>query len=105
LREALSNLLLNGVQACDPGCTVTIVARSGPGLVLEVTDDGSGIPEASQSKVFEPFYSTKSRGTGLGLAIVQRRIVELGGTLELISPIAQGRGTRFRMTLPQESGS
>lgn len=103
LREALSNLVLNGVQACDPGCTVTITARSGPGLTLEVTDDGAGIPEASQGKVFEPFYSTKSRGTGLGLAIVQRRIVELGGTLELTSPLASGRGTRFRLTLPRES--
>jgi signal transduction histidine kinase len=69
-------------------------------LIIDVTDDGPGIPKESQQKVFEPFYSTKSRGTGLGLAIVQRRVVEIGGTLELISPVTEDRGTRFLISLP-----
>jgi signal transduction histidine kinase len=69
-------------------------------LILTVTDTGAGISVAEQARVFEPFYTTKSRGTGLGLAIVQRRAVELGGSVELISPVTNQRGTRFRLMIP-----
>lgn len=115
LREALSNLVINAVQAAGPGGEVKIEANvqtgSAPGsletgegkLVLAVTDTGPGISEQEQGRIFEPFYSTKSRGTGLGLAIVQRRIVELGGSVELTSPVADGHGTRFRLTLPLDA--
>ena len=65
-----------------------------------ILPDGSAIAAEAQQKVFEPFYSTKSRGTGLGLAIVQRRAVEMGGLVELISPLRDGRGTQFRLVLP-----
>ncbi|MFP5263531.1 MAG: two-component system sensor histidine kinase NtrB [Blastocatellia bacterium] len=76
-------------------------ARGGrTSLVLSVTDTGPGISEEAQQRVFEPFYSTKSRGTGLGLAIVQRRAVELGGRVELASPVLDGHGTRFRLIVP-----
>ncbi|HTG17957.1 MAG TPA: ATP-binding protein, partial [Blastocatellia bacterium] len=112
LREALSNLVINAVQATERGGQVRIEAsvRSDraagsrdsrePRLILAVTDTGSGISEQEQQRVFEPFYSTKSRGTGLGLAIVQRRIVELGGSVELRSPVVDGHGTQFRLTVP-----
>lgn len=111
LREALSNLVLNAIQATEATGVVTIQASIEPGgdgsrghgasatgtLIVSVTDTGPGIPDESQRRVFEPFYSTRSRGTGLGLAIVQRRVVELGGRVELISPVSDGRGTRFRL--------
>lgn len=124
LREALSNLVINAVQACERGGEVTIQAEveidkatlassraaslasassnNGPAgrLILSITDTGPGIPGKAQGRVFEPFYSTKSRGTGLGLAIVQRRAAELGGRVELTSPVADGRGTRFRLIVP-----
>jgi two-component system sensor histidine kinase HydH len=109
LREALSNLVLNAVQAMDTGGAVTIRAqveaawrgrREIARLIVTVTDNGPGIAAEAQQKVFEPFYSTKSRGTGLGLAIVQRRAVELGGAVELISPVSNGRGTQFRLIVP-----
>lgn len=114
LREALSNLVLNAVQALESGGEVIIEATNKPAvphprsstrfsdglLDITVTDTGPGIPADAQPRVFEPFYSTKSRGTGLGLAIVQRRIVELGGSVELTSPVDNNRGTRFRLSVP-----
>jgi signal transduction histidine kinase len=115
LREAFSNLVLNAVQATEAGGSVTIEAAVQPAdlrararttdasratLVLSVTDTGPGIPAEAQQRVFEPFYSTKSRGTGLGLAIVQRRITELGGSIELASPADSGCGARFRLVVP-----
>ena len=118
LREALSNLVLNGVQATEAGGQVTIqatVQSAAPEprllptdlaistLTLTVTDTGPGIPADARHRVFEPFYSTKSRGTGLGLAIVQRRVAELGGSVELTSPVADGRWTRFRLIIPVSS--
>jgi signal transduction histidine kinase len=112
LREALSNLVINAVQAMDGGGEVTIQARietarrarqDAARLILTVTDNGPGIAAEAQQKVFEPFYSTKSRGTGLGLAIVQRRAVELGGLVELISPVVDGHGTQFRLSVPLAS--
>jgi signal transduction histidine kinase len=112
LREALSNLVINAVQAMDDGGEVTIQMQVEPArraqpdaaqLIFTVTDTGPGIPVEAQQKVFEPFYSSKSRGTGLGLAIVQRRAVELGGLVELISPVAGGHGTQFRLSVPLAS--
>jgi signal transduction histidine kinase len=115
LREALSNLVLNAVQATEAGGEVKIQATVqtaaadasvGPTglatttLTLTVTDSGPGIPADAQQRVFEPFYSTKSRGTGLGLAIVQRRVVEVGGSVQLTSPVDDGHGTRFRLIVP-----
>jgi signal transduction histidine kinase len=117
LREALSNLVLNAVQATEAGGEVKICATvqtdprvratdsAAAMLTLTVTDSGPGIPEDAQQRVFEPFYSTKSRGTGLGLAIVQRRVVEIGGSVELTSPVEDDHGTRFRLIIPIASTS
>jgi signal transduction histidine kinase len=70
-------------------------ARVGQAVRIAVADDGPGIPLQSQSRVFEPFYTTRAGGTGLGLAIVQRRVSDLGGSIELTSPLAQGHGAKF----------
>jgi two-component system sensor histidine kinase FlrB len=53
-----------------------------------------------QEKVFEPFFTTKHQGTGLGLAIVKKNVKELGGDVELVSPVAGAGGTSVIVTLP-----
>jgi signal transduction histidine kinase len=100
LKEILSNLLINAAHAVSPGGHIRIEsAAEGGVLKVAVADDGLGIPAAIQPKVFEPFFTTKQRGTGLGLAIVARRVRELGGTINLISPVIDGRGTKVVVTL------
>ncbi len=116
LREALSNLVVNAVQATERDGKVkveasieTFVAQAGNSrraserVSISVTDTGPGIAPEAQQRVFEPFYTTKARGTGLGLAIVQRRVVEMGGKVDLTSPVAEGHGTRFRLVVPLAS--
>jgi signal transduction histidine kinase len=101
LEHLLVNLLLNACDASQRGDQVEVRARTAEGrMVLEVTDQGKGIPEALAERVMEPFFTTKpqGQGTGLGLAIA-REIVrmhrgELG--IERLQP----RGTRIRISLP-----
>jgi two-component system sensor histidine kinase FlrB len=73
--------------------------------MLAVEDDGPGIPAALREKVLQPFFTTKSQGTGLGLAIVARRVAEFGGKVDWESPVREGHGTRFRVTLPIEEAT
>ncbi len=101
LREVLSNLVVNAIEALPPGGKVSVrLSRRDAHLLLAVTDDGPGIPQELREKVFQPFFSTKSSGTGLGLAIVERRLAELGGSLSWESPLENGRGARFTLRLP-----
>ena len=108
LKEVLLNLLFNALQAIKldgrdgRGGEVKIAcATNGEGrLTIAVTDNGIGVPPSMQDKIFEPFFTTKTRGTGLGLAIVARRVREMGGTIALVSPVADGRGTKFEVALP-----
>jgi len=53
-----------------------------------------------RAKIFQPFFTTKATGTGLGLSIVARRVDEMGGTVTCESPLMDGKGSRFRVTLP-----
>jgi signal transduction histidine kinase len=79
LRRAILNLVLNAVDAMPDGGTLRISTRQNKdGTAIQVEDTGPGIHEATASRVFEPFYTTKCGGTGLGLAIVQR-IAEVHG--------------------------
>lgn len=95
IREVLINLALNAIQATPHGGEVAVsLAGTERGARLEVRDTGSGVPAGLLTKIREPFFTTKQRGTGLGLAIVERRLVELGGHLEIESPVAGTTGTR-----------
>lgn len=99
--EALSNLIVNAIEAQLEGGRVRVALDCRAGhLEIFVEDDGPGISAEARAKIFQPFYTTKATGTGLGLAIVARRLAEMGGTLACESPVRNGKGTRFRVTLP-----
>ncbi len=125
IRQALLNLIRNGMEAMPGGGTLRLAARhlertervqapvgasspdprlppspdpAGGWVEVAVQDAGSGIPEGVGEKVFEPFFTTKEGGTGLGLAITQQIVSDHGGRLSW-EP-APGGGTIFRLTLP-----
>ena len=103
VRVALSNLLLNALQATPRGGEVAITARAENGeLLIVVEDGGPGIPADLRKRIWEPFFTTKQRGTGLGLAIVRKRLQEAGGTARLLSP-ANGAGARFELRVPLQN--
>jgi signal transduction histidine kinase len=99
LRDALSNLLLNALQATPHGGRVELIAASSDGeLVISVQDSGSGVPVDLRERIWEPFFTTRQRGTGLGLAIVRKRVQEVGGTAVLVS--GNGGGALFQVMVP-----
>jgi signal transduction histidine kinase len=101
VNEILSNLVVNALEATARGGHVTVSgSANGEGFLFSVEDDGPGVPESVREKILQPFFTTKTQGTGLGLAIVARRVAEFGGQLDWESPVRDGRGTRFRVTLP-----
>jgi len=103
VNDMVSNLVVNALEATPRGGHVMVSADSNDGAcILAVEDDGPGIPAALREKILQPFFTTKSQGTGLGLAIVARRAAEFGGKVDWESPVREGRGTRFHVTLPME---
>ncbi|MBL7204454.1 MAG: HAMP domain-containing histidine kinase, partial [Desulfobacteraceae bacterium] len=104
LKEVLVNIVVNGCEAMKGGGSIVVredvdfVEPLGRVIVIEVSDDGPGIPDSIQEKVFQPFFSTKEEGTGLGLSIVARIVEEHGGQISVKS--REGEGSRFIITLP-----
>jgi signal transduction histidine kinase len=103
LNDILTNLVVNALDAAPRGghVQVEVSRKDGNGLVA-VRDDGPGVAAELREKILQPFFTTKTQGTGLGLAIVARRASDAGGKLEFESPVKNGRGTRFYVTLPVE---
>ena len=102
--DIVSNLIVNALEATPRAGRVNVTAATNNRLcVLSVEDSGSGISPEARENLLRPFFTTKTQGTGLGLAIVARRVAEVGGKLEWESPVSDGRGTRFRITLPLRS--
>jgi signal transduction histidine kinase len=105
VRDALSNLLLNALQATPAGGRVSVeLTADDNGLLFAVTDGGAGVPAELRGRIWEPFFTTKQRGTGLGLAIVRKRIEDAGGRVRL-APGATGSGARFELRLPHVGAS
>jgi len=107
LHQAVLNLLFNAIDAVEPvRGVVTLSSQYDPLAqlaVIEVQDNGVGIPAHDLETIFLPFFSTKGqRGTGLGLAVTRKIIEEHGGTIKVISKI--DRGTTIRIRLPASIG-
>ncbi|MDQ3585058.1 MAG: ATP-binding protein [Acidobacteriota bacterium] len=103
VRDALTNLLHNALQATPAGGRILIeVTRESTHLKFTVLDSGQGVPLALHRRIWEPFYTTKQRGTGLGLAIVRKRMEEIGGQAQLV-PYEEGQGAKFELRVPFDS--
>ena len=99
--QALSNLVLNAVEAVPPQGRVEVVSSASPDgalAVLRVEDNGPGVPESIAHQVFHPFFTTKPEGRGLGLAVVQRVAQAAGGRMEVGRSLLGG--ARFTLSLP-----
>jgi len=102
--QAIENLVLNAMQAVGKGGAVTVSTQAADGkVVLAVADNGPGVPEDVQEKIFKVFFTTREGGTGLGLNIVSRIVEEHRGKLRLESEL--GKGSTFRIELPVPSSS
>ena len=103
IASAILNLLENAVQAVGEGGSVTLLAEQvdahdGNHIAFAVSDDGRGIAPELQSRLFEPFFTTRADGTGLGLAIARGVARAHGGDISLRSAV--GAGAEFRFSLP-----
>jgi nitrogen fixation/metabolism regulation signal transduction histidine kinase len=100
LHRALSNLVLNAMDAMPEGGALTLAARSiGGKIELRVSDTGAGLTPEECERLFTPYYTTRQHGTGLGLAIVQSVVADHAGTIAVES--RAGGGATFIITLPE----
>ncbi|MGB9906926.1 MAG: sensor histidine kinase [Candidatus Saccharicenans sp.] len=101
MKVALRNLLINAIEAIkDRGRVEVNLKEAGEELMVEIKDNGCGIPPEMVDRIFEPYFSTKEKGTGLGLAICKRIVEEHEGSIRLESQ--PGQGTRVTITLPRK---
>jgi len=107
IKQALINIVLNGVQAMPDGGQLTLTAaRTGDLAAIEIHDQGAGIPTEIRDKIFNLYFTTKKQGSGIGLAMSYRVLQLHNGSLEFESDAEHG--TTFRIVLPLarvESGS
>ena len=99
IHQVLLNLLLNALQAIDKNGKVTVtVEKQGKNAVVEVVDNGRGIPPENLPNIFRPFFTTKGDGTGLGLSLARRIVEDHQGRIDVTSTL--GKGTTFVVFLP-----
>jgi CheY-like chemotaxis protein len=100
LREVLTNLILNALDAMPNGGTLTLTSRADErGVIIEVQDTGIGMTDEVRRRIFDPFFTTKGpKGTGLGLAVVYGIVTRHGGEIQVES--REGVGSTFTIRLP-----
>jgi signal transduction histidine kinase len=101
LHRAISNLVLNAMDAMPNGGTLTLRSRRGTrAIVMEVIDTGSGLTREECERIFTPYYTSKQHGSGLGLAIVQSVVSDHRGSISVQSE--PGKGAAFVIELPDD---
>jgi two-component system sensor histidine kinase AtoS len=104
LRQLFANLIRNAAEACQSAGTIPRISIHGQidtsrrMLVVTVEDNGPGIPESDRARIFQPFFTTRSRGSGLGLSIVQKIALLHNGNVTVGS--SSRSGARFDLTFP-----
>lgn len=99
IRQALLNVVMNGIEAMPGGGRLTIQTAAEDGEILvTVSDTGTGIPPEARDKIFNLYYTTKSNGSGIGLAMTFRVVQLHGGTIDFVSE--PDKGTSFRLRFP-----
>ena len=101
INQVLLNVYLNAIESMDPGGELGVelsAAKEDHHIEIMVSDTGCGIPGEHLSRIFDPYFTTKSTGTGLGLAIAHNIIEALGGKINISS--RPGKGTTFCITIP-----
>ncbi|MGD0537611.1 MAG: ATP-binding protein [Verrucomicrobiota bacterium] len=98
LRQAVFNLLMNAIQAVEPGGEIQVLAtKTGPAEAqLEIRDNGPGVPPERREEVFKPYFTTQKKGAGLGLAVVQQIVLAHGWEIHCLPN--EPRGAIFRIT-------
>ncbi|MCG6911388.1 MAG: response regulator [Deltaproteobacteria bacterium] len=102
LRQVLTNLMINAVQASGNGGSITVSTdKWDDGVQMRIEDNGEGIPEENLERIFEPFFTTKApgEGTGLGLFVIKTIMEKLGGSIDVHSRV--GQRTVFTLRLPK----
>lgn len=110
IEEMVTNLLTNAITYTPEKGSISLSAKDdGDGVLVEISDTGIGIPQQEQGRIFDEFYRAANArkverdGTGLGLSIVRLIVSRHGGEIQVESN--EGRGTRFRLRLPQDQGA
>jgi two-component system sensor histidine kinase HydH len=101
INQVLLNLYLNAIESMDAGGELKVqisYRNEEKDIEIQVSDTGGGIQKDDQTKIFDPYYTTKSSGTGLGLAIAHNIVEAMGGTIKVESQ--PGEGTTFKLVLP-----
>lgn len=99
LEQVVCNLLKNAVEILPDGGSVTFrMYQDGAHLIIEVSDNGPGIPSSIRNQLFDPFFTTKPNGTGLGLWVVYRLVDSMQGVIEVTSQ--KDQGTTFIVAIP-----
>jgi len=100
LEQLFLNLLINAAEALEDGGTATVlVVLDADEVIIQIHDDGPGMPPDVQDRAFEPLFSTRTEGTGLGLPIARRIAVAHGGGIHIES--TPGSGTTVEVRLPR----
>lgn len=117
ISQALTNIIKNASESVEarlqtepsvPGRIDVSVARTGGRIVIDVTDNGVGLPAENRAKLLEPYITRREKGTGLGLAIVRKIMEDHGGGIELLDPpesVGGAPGACIRLTLPAIAGA